>query len=300
MSSTRQLRTQIKSLKSLQKILKALEIVSTIKLQKMKKKTEVLRDFLLNFLNVLHWLEDQINLFDFDERNRDPKWRRLIVLVSTDKGLCWPITSKLTRHLAIKYADWKDNLDVFVIGKKWLEFFVRDGWNVVWSLQLKDDFSEDELIPLYTYIKKSLAEKKYSKIKVYFNYFKTTMTQVPLRFKIYPLDKESFDSFLKDIDVKLEKIKKIHIPALAIEPSKSVLIEKLIQEMIKYIVYSAIVQNKTWEHASRMIAMKNAKENSWEIIKSINTLYNKVRQWKITQEISEIGNAKAAIEQAQK
>jgi len=85
MSSTRQLRTQIKSLKSLQKILKALEIVSTIKLQKMKKKTEVLRDFLINFLNVLHALEDQINLFDFDEKRRDPRGRRLIVLVSTDK-----------------------------------------------------------------------------------------------------------------------------------------------------------------------------------------------------------------------
>jgi F0F1-type ATP synthase gamma subunit len=71
MANTRQLRTQIKSLKSLQKILKALEVVSTIKLQKLKKKTEVLRDFLIDFLNVLNALEDQINIFDFDKRNRD-------------------------------------------------------------------------------------------------------------------------------------------------------------------------------------------------------------------------------------
>jgi F-type H+-transporting ATPase subunit gamma len=46
-----------------------------------------------------------------------------------------------------------------------------------------------------------------------------------------------------------------------------------------------------------MLAMKNAKDNSWDIIKSVSILYNKVRQWKITQEISEIGNAKAALEQ---
>jgi F-type H+-transporting ATPase subunit gamma len=46
-----------------------------------------------------------------------------------------------------------------------------------------------------------------------------------------------------------------------------------------------------------MIAMKNAKDNSWDIIKSVNILYNKVRQGKITQEISEIWNAKAALEQ---
>jgi F0F1-type ATP synthase gamma subunit len=85
MSNTKQLKTQIKSLTSLQKILKALEIISTIKLQKLKKKTEVLRDFLIDFLNVLHSLEDQINIFDFDKRHRDEQGRRLIVLVSTDK-----------------------------------------------------------------------------------------------------------------------------------------------------------------------------------------------------------------------
>ena len=49
-----------------------------------------------------------------------------------------------------------------------------------------------------------------------------------------------------------------------------------------------------------MLAMKNAKNNSWEIIKNISIKYNKVRQAKITQEISEIWNAKAAIEQNQK
>jgi len=297
MANTRQLRTQIKSLKSLQKILKALEVVSTIKLQKLKKKTEVLRDFLIDFLNVLNALEDQINIFDFDKRNRDENWKRLIVLISSDKWLCGSINSRLTKHLVWKYAERKDKVDVFVVGKKWLDFFVRDGWNVVWSLQLQDNFTEDQLLPLYTYIKKSIEKKTYAKIKVYFNYFKTTITQIPLRFKIFPLDKESFGVFLKDIDITLEKIHKSDTQALAIEPNKSMLKQKLIQETIKYITYSAVVQNKTGEHASRMLAMKNAKDNSWDIIKSVSTLYNKVRQGKITQEISEIGNAKAALEQ---
>jgi len=297
MANTRQLRTQIKSLKSLQKILKALEVVSTIKLQKLKKKTEVLRDFLIDFLNVLNALEDQINIFDFDKRNRDENWKRLIVLISSDKWLCGSINSRLTKHLVWKYAERKDKVDIFVVGKKWLDFFVRDGWNVVWSLQLQDNFTEDQLLPLYTYIKKSIEKKTYAKIKVYFNYFKTTITQIPLRFKIFPLDKESFGVFLKDIDITLEKIHKSDTQALAIEPNKSMLKQKLIQETIKYITYSAVVQNKTGEHASRMLAMKNAKDNSWDIIKSVSTLYNKVRQGKITQEISEIGNAKAALEQ---
>jgi len=71
------------------------------------------------------------------------------------------------------------------------------------------------------------------------------MIQVPLRFKLFPLDKESFDAFLQDIDIKLEKIKKPQNNSLSIEPSKDLLVQKLIQETIKYIAYSAVIQNKT-------------------------------------------------------
>jgi len=37
-----------------------------------------------------------------------------------------------------------------------------------------------------------------------------------------------------------------------------------------------------------MLAMKNAKDNCWDIISWLQILYNKTRQQKITQEISEI------------
>ncbi|MBU0627310.1 F0F1 ATP synthase subunit gamma [Patescibacteria group bacterium] len=45
-----------------------------------------------------------------------------------------------------------------------------------------------------------------------------------------------------------------------------------------------------------MIAMKNAKDNCGEVVTDLNLLYNKTRQQKITQEISEIVSAKLAIE----
>jgi len=48
-------------------------------------------------------------------------------------------------------------------------------------------------------VRKALIGKSYSKIKVYFNFFKNTVTQVPLRFKLYPLDEESFEAFLRDL-----------------------------------------------------------------------------------------------------
>jgi F-type H+-transporting ATPase subunit gamma len=44
-----------------------------------------------------------------------------------------------------------------------------------------------------------------------------------------------------------------------------------------------------------MIAMKSATDNAGEIIKELQTVYNKARQAAITQEISEIVSGAAAV-----
>jgi F-type H+-transporting ATPase subunit gamma len=49
-----------------------------------------------------------------------------------------------------------------------------------------------------------------------------------------------------------------------------------------------MLNNKASEQAARMLAMKSAKDNCWEIVDGLQILYNKTRQQKITQEISEI------------
>jgi F-type H+-transporting ATPase subunit gamma len=61
-------------------------------------------------------------------------------------------------------------------------------------------------------------------------------------------------------------------------------------------LYYSILNAKTSEHASRMIAMKHSKDNCWDLEEKLTSVYNKSRQMKITQEISEIVSTKSAIE----
>jgi len=296
MANTKQIRGKIKSVKNLQKIIRALEVVSTIKLQKLKDKTNRFKSFVLDFLNILQSIKDQVNLFDIDKTTWDPNGRRLIIVVTSDKWLCGGINSKLLKHISTKYQDWKEKVDIIAIGKKWLEFFIRDKWNIVWSLQLKDNIDENDLRSVFAYIKRALKNNSYSKIKVYFNFFKNTVTQIPLRFKLFPLDEESFDMFLKDLWIELSSVNFKKTNNLVIEPNIEQFKELLIQELIEHILYNAVINNKTWEHAARMLAMKNAKDNCGDILGNLNLIYNKTRQQKITQEISEIVSAKIAIE----
>lgn len=296
MANTKQVKTKIKSVKNLQKIIKALEIVSTVKLQKLKAVMESYRAFMGSFLNVLKRVRKEINIFDFDEKLWDPQGRRLLIVVTSDRGLCGAINSRIFRRMEQNYGQAKDNVDIFVVGKKGVEYFVRNGWNVVGSAMITDKVEVEEIKPITLYIKQALLEKKYAKVKIYFNFFKNTMTQIFTRFKLYPLDEESFDSFLRNVGLEDNSLESIDQKYLMIEPSKEEFKFEFLNLMIRNIIYSAVVNNKTTEHAARMLAMKNAKDNCSDVLGELNLLYNKTRQGKITQEISEIVSAKIAIE----
>lgn len=296
MANTKQIRTKIKSVKNLQKIIKALEIVSTVKLQKLKGVIGSYRAFMESFLEVLKEVRKEVNIFDFDQKTWNPNGRRLLIVVTSDRWLCWAINSRIFKRMEKNYGNAKDNVDVFVVGKRGLEYFVRNGRNVVGSATISDKVFLWEVKPISAFIRQALEEKKYAKIKIYFNFFKNTMMQMSTRFKLYPLDEESFETFLQNTGLEVDLLESIEKKYLMIEPDIESFKFDFLQVLIRNIIYSAVLNNKTSEHAARMLAMKNAKDNSLAVLNQLNLLYNKTRQAKITQEISEIVSAKVAIE----
>jgi len=129
MPNMKKIKTKIKSVSNMKQITKALEVVATVKLQKVKKQTENYRDFMTDFLKMMNVVRTKINILNTN--NPDPKGRRLIIVMSSDKGLCGNLNSRLFKHIFQKYNDIKDNVDVFCIGKKTFEFFARADFNVV-------------------------------------------------------------------------------------------------------------------------------------------------------------------------
>ena len=271
-----------------------MEIVSTVKLQKIKKNTENYKTFMEDFLKIISLIKDKEQLFHSD--HEDKLGRRLLIVVTSDRWLCGSLNSKNLKHIYSKYNAYKDNVDIFCIWKKWLEYFARSGFTIVGSANLKDNFSELDLRVVFSFLTKALENEKYEKIKVYFNYFKSTINQIPVRFKIFPIDKETFERFIADTWLEWYNIAPPKNKALLIEPDLKIFKHAIVTFLAKHIIYWAVLQNKTWEHASRMIAMKNAKDNSNDLIDWLTLLYNKQRQAAVTQEISEIVSAKIAVE----
>jgi len=296
MANIRQVKARIKATTNLQKIVKALEIVSTVKLQKLKGVIGSYKEFLQSFLEVVNIVRKEVNLFDYDKDSRDPHGKRLLVVVTGDKGLCGAVNSRIFKRMEKNYGHMKDKADVFVIGKKGLEYFVLNGRNVVGSATISDNVLLGEVDPISAFIAKAIEDKKYSKIKVYFNFYKNVISQVLTRFKLYPLDENSFNNFLNEIGVSLDHLESIEHKFLMIEPDVKTFKFDFLQHLIRIIIFSAVLHNKTTEYASRMMAMKNAKDNCKELMEQLTLLYNKTRQWRITQEITEIVGAKVSLE----
>lgn len=293
MANLKQIKSKIKSVSNLKKITRALEVVSTVKLQKTKTQAESLKEYLADLLALVAsvWGVDNLLVAPTTQSTK-----KLIIVCSSERGLCGALNTRLFRKVLQDISSTSDEAELFVLGKKALEFFKRAKTPIIGSLHVSDTYQEKELLPLYTLLDETMQSGAYSEIRLYFNYFKNVINQIPASIQLFPLSAETFSSFCTDVALDYGVALGVTGKELLVEPSRDIYLVELKRQVRNYILASAILQNKTGEHAARMIAMKNAKDNSIAFIKQLTLAYNKARQGAITQEISEIVSAKIAIE----
>jgi len=296
MADIKQLKIKIQSTKNIKKITNAMEVISTIKLQKVKKSADHLREYMNTFLGMLSSINLYTDIFPQPSLNAH---RKLALLISSEKGLCGSLNTMLFKQFDVAYETDKEIVDVYVIGKKAREYCTRRWYTVVWSLSLKDTFVSDDLNELYIFLSKAQTDGQYKDVTVWYNFFKNTMKQIPAGFQLFPLSSEKFAEFMKTLEITIpvkSSTKKYDSTYMKLEPSKEVIMTKAYDIMMNVIVYGAVLHNKTGEFASRMLAMKWAKDNATTIIDDLTLAYNKARQDAITKEVLEIVSAKAVIE----
>ncbi|MEA3387539.1 MAG: FoF1 ATP synthase subunit gamma [Patescibacteria group bacterium] len=72
------------------------------------------------------------------------------------------------------------------------------------------------------------------------------------------------------------------------EPSEEDFLNDVLPMFLDFKFHDVLLEAKASEHSSRMIAMKNAKDNANKFADKLNLEYNKARQAAITKEVSEI------------
>ena len=75
------------------------------------------------------------------------------------------------------------------------------------------------------------------------------------------------------------------------EPNAAKVVDFILEEYFEKQVRNALLSESASEHSQRMISMKNATDNAFDLIDKLTLYYNKSRQQQITQQVNEVSSS---------
>lgn len=295
MSNWKEIKRRIKSIKNTWKITKAMELISTVKMKKAWGLALEKKAYMRSMLEVFLSLSDSLSESKFFANEK--WWKTLAIIITSNKWLCWGYNINVMKKVSnyIKQNP-SEKLDFITIWKKWSQFIARSGNSIV--SDFSPDFWDNINYNFSRSISRLIAEKftceDYSKVKVFYSHYVNTIKQIPVVRKFLPLTKVWIELYFKQIfwENFYEEKEFLKQDTMAskytIEPSREELLDEVMPMLIDSMFYDILIESKASEHSSRMIAMKNAKDNAWKYATKLTLAYNKARQASITKEVSEI------------
>ncbi|CAN5599777.1 ATP synthase F1 subunit gamma [soil metagenome] len=286
MASLRDIRRRIKSVKNTAQITKAMQMVAASKMRKAQEAALAGRPYAEAINRVLVSLRDRVDhtmhpLLEV----RSPVKKELVILLSTDKGLCGGLNTNLFREVTAFNADTQ-----FVsVGRKGTQFLSRTKREMVADFPLSDHpkFLETKSISKFC-IEKFLSGEV-DKVTVLWPRFVNTLSQVPTTLTLLPITSIE-EAGLKGTTEPIN----VGGASVTFEPDAEEILDAIIPYYIHFVLYSVLLGTRASEHSARMVAMKSATDNAKQFVKDLSLEYNKARQAAITKEILEIATAQLA------
>jgi F-type H+-transporting ATPase subunit gamma len=291
MAQTREIRNQISSIKNTQKITHAMELVAASKMRKAQERMATSRPYATKIRQVIRHVAQSSSEYHHPYLNTKEKFERIgLIVVTSDRGLCGGLNINLFRAL-LKFMQERTQSgiqqDLCLIGRKGRLFFKRHNAGILGVTEnMGDKPAVQDLVGVVKVMLDQYDQGKIDAVYIAYNEFVNTMTQKPTIRQLLPL-----------VDAGQEGTKTGGHWDYIYEPdSAKELLDKLLVRYIESQVYQAVIENIACFQSAQMVAMKSATENAGELIKELQTVYNKARQASITREISEIVGGAAAIE----
>ncbi len=310
----REVKDKIYSVNNIVKITKALEVVSASKMKKAQLLALNSRPFAKEILKILKEIKiyqkreerNGNNGLDFYKRFFEKKentgLKILIVVLTSDKGFCGSFNSNILKFALkeIEQLKVKNQIEIFPVGEKAVRFFQGKEYKIrAYFTGIGDYGTFEEVSPLAIRLFDYYKDKEFDKIIIFYNHFISTFCQQPEKVQILPIEREVIEYLLNRISFKgekeIEKKKAESKHLYLIEPKPKLFFDLIIPQLVEFEIYHLILESNASEHSARMMAMKNASENSEEILNNLSLEYNKARQSQITMELLEITSAKEAL-----
>ena len=290
MAGIKELRLRIKSVGNIKQITRAMEMVASTKLRRFQDRAVASRPYSQEIAGLVARLSSMLGDTVADEPlfNAGAGDRTLVLLISSDRGLCGAYNTNLFRSVEgwIAGHGGADKTDFFVYGRKGAQYLTKRGYSV-------KQFITDPPMEEIDYRNAALTGRmlvdaftsgEYRDVHIAFTAFESMVKYVPQIAPFLPLTPESLGG--SEDDGSSDAI---------MEPDAESIFEALVPRYLETRIYNGLLEALTSEYASRRFAMKNATDAASDMQKELKGIYNRKRQEGITKELLDIVGGSEAV-----
>lgn len=210
------------------------------------------------------------------------------IVITSDKGLVGGYNSKILKAMMDLIEEYHQdgNYAIIAIGGIGADFFKARGMNIVFELRgLEDQPSFEQVGNIIAKSVEMYKNELFDELYVCYNHHVNSLTSQVRVQQMLPIAELDADEAAEE-----------GVSGFELEPNREMILEQLLPQYTESLIYGAIVDAKTAEHAAGMTAMQTATDNAKNVINDLTIQYNRARQAAITQEITEIVAGANALE----
>lgn len=211
----------------------------------------------------------------------------LVVLFTSDKGLCGGFNNNLIKHVA-RWLELPDQqarrIELAFVGRRgWLFFRNRMPVAKLYEEAAQREDTQDALVIRHDAIDGFLAGR-YDEVYLAYNHFLNPLAQRPMLRRLLPIEPHTVSASGPGIH-----------DLFLLEPHAEELLATLLPKLVGFEIYFALLETAAGENGARMTAMENATANANNMIRQYTLLRNRARQASITKELIEIVSGAEAL-----
>jgi len=289
------LRRRIRAVKDTQKTTKAMKTVSAAKLNRSVSELNKTKPMMSKIETLLKRVGDAstTNLGNHPLLKERKHGHNIMVVVSSDKGLCGSFNSNLIEKAEGYYKEKLDrlgeeNLSMITLGNKGFKHLDKRNYPITKNYKsMMSRLKHHNAVELALHLQDLFLnpEEEIQRIEFIYTEFQSSARQEVTVKQLFPIKSEWEGKEITE-EEDLEYI---------FEPSAEAIFKALLPKYINSMAYQLLLHSAASEHAARMLAMDLATRNASDMIRSLTLTMNKLRQASITNELLEIITATEAL-----
>ena len=293
MSSLREVKDRIASVRSTLKITSAMKLVASSKLRKAQRTIEALRPYEKTLAKILSSLPPvpQAPVQAADDFGDGPCMpsRTVVLAFSSNTSMCGAFNANVSKLAVDTVSGLEGETEVWSFGRKMSDALKKAGLPAARDYSsLVAHPSSGEVADISRELRDMHGRGEISGVLLVYNHFVSTGRQVATVERFLPFEGIAGDDALLAAQDTEDDDRYI------LEPSAEELRRHMIPQVLDLKLFAALLDSAAAEHAARMVAMQAATDNARDLLAELTLEYNKGRQQKITAEILDIVGGSAA------